>query len=117
MRKRNIFIRFILLLMVIAVIAAWTSIRTPESAGEYVDDSFITVQVKSQLAANDFLKSFQIKVKTYQGRVQLRGFVDSQKAVAKADEVARSIKGVTTIKNNLIVKETKEEYHGIAQHG
>jgi hypothetical protein len=39
MKKRNIVVQFLLLLMVIAVIAAWTSIRTHESAGEYVNDS------------------------------------------------------------------------------
>ena len=117
MKKRSIFIRFIFILMVIAVSAAWTSIRTPESAGEYVDDSFITVKVKSLLAADDFHKLFQIRVRTYQRSVQLRGFVDSQKDVDKADEIARSVKCVAGIKNNLIVKQAKEGYHGIKQQG
>jgi len=94
MKKRNIAIQFLLLLMVIAVIAAWTSIRTHESAGEYVDDSVITTKVKSLLAADDFLKSFQISVKTYQGTAHLSGFVNSQKAVDKADEIVKSVKDV-----------------------
>ena len=104
MKKRNIVIQFLLLLMVIAVIAAWTSIRTHESAGEYVDDSVITTKVKSLLAADDFLKSFQISVEMYQGTVQLSGFVNSQQAVDKAGQIARSVKGVKSVKNNLIVK-------------
>ena len=117
MKKRNIVIQFLLLLMVIAVIAAWTSIRTHESAGEYVDDSFITTKVKSLLAADDFLKSFQISVKTYQGTVQLSGFVNSQKAVDKADEIVKSVKGVTDVKNNMIVKQGKEKYHEVEHQG
>jgi len=50
-------------------------------------------QVKSALAVDDFLKSFEISVETYKGIVQLTGFVDSQKAVDKAGEVARGSKG------------------------
>jgi osmotically-inducible protein OsmY len=117
MKKRNIVVQFLLLLMVIVVIAAWTSIRTHESAGEYVDDSLITTKIKSLLAADDFLKSFQIRVKTYQGTAQLSGFVNSQKAVDKADEIVKSVKGVTDVKNNMIVKQGKEKYHEVEHQG
>jgi hyperosmotically inducible protein len=75
-----------------------------EGAGEYVDDSVITTKVKSQLAADDFLKSFQISVETYKGIVQLSGFVGSQMAVNKAGEIARGVQGVKSVKNDLIVK-------------
>ena len=75
-----------------------------ESTGEYVDDSVITTKVKSLLAADDFLKSFQIGVETYKGTVQLSGFVNSQNAVDKAVQITRSVKGVKSVKNNLIVK-------------
>jgi osmotically-inducible protein OsmY len=91
MKKRNIVIQFILLLMVIAVIAAWTFIRTNESAGKYVDDSIITTKVKSLPAADDFLKSFQISAKTYRGTIQLSGYVNSYKAVDKADEIVKRV--------------------------
>jgi len=104
MKKRNIVIPFLVLLMLIATFAACASTRTHESAGEYVDDSVITTKVKSLLAEDDFLKSFKISVETYQGTVQLSGFVNSQKAVSKASEIARSVKGVQSLKNNLIVK-------------
>ena len=104
MKKRNIVIHFLVLLMLIATFAACASTPTHQSTGEYVDDSVITTKVKSLLAADDFLKSFQISVETYQGTVQLSGFVNSQKAVDKAGEIVRSVKGVKSIKNNLIVK-------------
>ncbi|MGD0821726.1 MAG: BON domain-containing protein [Desulfomonilia bacterium] len=104
MKKRNIVINCLVLLMLIAAFTACASTRTHESTGEYVDDSVITTKIKSLLAADDFLKSFQISVETYQGTVQLSGFVNSQKAVDKADEIVRGVKGVKSIKNNLIVK-------------
>jgi osmotically-inducible protein OsmY len=93
-----------MLLMLIATFAACASTRTQESAGEYVDDSVITAKVKALLAADDFLKSFQISVETYKGIVQLSGFVNSRQAVDKAGQIARSVKGVTSVKNSLIIK-------------
>ena len=104
MKKRNIVIHFLMLLMLIATLAACAATRTQESAGEYVDDSVITTKVKSLLAADDFLKSFDISVESFKGKVQLSGFVHSQKAVDKAVEIVKSVQGVKSINNNLIVK-------------
>ena len=104
MKKRNGCYVYFVLLMLIATFVACASTSKQESTGEYIDDSVITTKVKSLLAADDFLKSFEISVETYKGSVQLSGFVGSQQAVAKADEIARSVKGVTSVKNDLIVK-------------
>jgi len=104
MKKRNIVIHCLVVLMLIATFVACASTSKQEGAGEYVDDSVITTKVKTMLASDDFLKSFEISVETYKGTVQLSGFVDSQKAVDKAGEIARGVKGVTSVKNNLNVK-------------
>ena len=104
MKKRNIVIHCLVLLMLIATFVACASTSKQESTGEYVDDSVITTKVKTLLAADDFLKSFRISVETYKGTVQLSGFVGSQKAVDKAGEIARSVKGVKSVKNDLVVK-------------
>ena len=104
MKKINMFIGCLMLMMLIASFVACASTSKQEGAGEYVDDSVITTKVKSQLAADDFLKSFQISVETYKGIVQLSGFVGSQMAVNKAGEIARGVQGVKSVKNDLIVK-------------
>ena len=104
MKKINIVVHFLVLLMLIATFAACASTATRGSTGEYVDDSVITTKVKSLLAEDDFLKSFQISVETFKGTVQLSGFVNSQQAVDKAGEIVKSIKGIKSIKNNLAVK-------------
>ena len=104
MKKNRLFIGYLVLLMLVATFAACASTRTHESTGEYVDDSVITTKVKALIAENDFLKSFQISVETYKGKVQLSGFVNSQDAVTKAGEITNSVKGVKSVKNNLIVK-------------
>jgi osmotically-inducible protein OsmY len=104
MKKRNMFIRCFMLMVLIATFVACASTSKQESTGEYVDDSVITTKVKSLLAADDFLKSFEIGVETYKGSVQLSGFVGTQEAVDKAGQIARSVKGVKSVKNDLIVK-------------
>jgi len=98
------FIRCFMIMVLIATFVACASTSKQESTGEYVDDSVITTKVKSLLAADDFLKSFQISVVTYKGTVQLSGFVSSQQAVDKAVEITRGVKGVKSVKNDLIVK-------------
>jgi osmotically-inducible protein OsmY len=104
MKKMDIMIRHLMVLMLIASLVACASTPKQEGAGEYVDDSYITTKVKSMLAADSYLKSFEISVQTYKGIVQLTGFVDSQKAIDKAGEIARSVKGVKSVKNDLNVK-------------
>ena len=104
MKKRNVIIGYLVLLMFVAALAGCAATRTHESTGEYVDDSTITTKVKALLAEDNFLRSFQISVETYKGKVQLSGFVNSQNAVDKAGQIAMSVKGVRSVKNNLIVK-------------
>ena len=104
MKKGYVLVRYFVLLMLVVTFVACASTSKQESTGEYIDDSVITTKVKSLLAADDFLKSFQISVETYKGTVQLSGFVGSQQAVDKAGQIARSVKGVISVRNNLIVK-------------
>jgi len=104
MKKRNVLIGYLVLLMLVATFAACASTPHHEGTGEYVDDSVITTKVKALLAEDNFLKSFDISVETFKGRVQLSGFVNSQHAVEKAGEITRSVKGVRSVKNNLLVK-------------
>jgi len=104
MKKSPVVIRFLVVLMMIAAFVACASTPQQSSTGEYVDDSVITSKIKTQLANDDFLKSFQISVETRKGIVELSGFVDSQRAVDKADQIARGVEGVKSVKNALIVK-------------
>lgn len=77
---------------------------TERTAGQVLDDSVITTKVKSAIFEEPTLKVFQINVKTYQGKVLLSGFVDSQQTVQKAGEVARAVAGVVAVENSLVVK-------------
>jgi len=75
-----------------------------ESVGEYVDDAVITTKVKAAVLEEPSLKSAEINVETSKGRVQLSGFVRSRADINKAVEVAKGVKGVKSVKNDMIVK-------------
>lgn len=102
MKKRDGFVGYFVLVMIIFAFVACASTSKQESTGEYIDDSVITTKVKALLAADDFLKSFQISVETFKGTVQLSGVVGSQNAIDKAVQIARSVSGVKSVKNSLI---------------
>lgn len=104
MKTKQTLIGSLVLFIVVFALVGCASTSKQASTGEYVDDSVITTKVKSLLAEDDFLKSFQISVETYKGVVQLSGFVNTQAAVDKAGQIARSVKGVQSVQNDLIVK-------------
>lgn len=79
--------------------------RTAErSAGEVIDDGVITARVKAALIDNPTTKARQINVDTRGGVVQLQGFVDSNEEKMQAGQVARSVSGVQSVRNDLEVK-------------
>lgn len=93
---------FLAVTLVSVVGCASTSQR--EGTGEYMDDSVITTKVKAAILDEPTLKVAEIIVETFKGVVQLSGFVSSQAAANKAVEVARSVKGVKSVKNDMRIK-------------
>ena len=80
------------------------STRQQEGAGEYLDDSVITAKVKAAILNEATLKVAEINVETFKGVVQLSGFVNSAADITKAVEVARSVGGVKSVKNDMRLK-------------
>jgi osmotically-inducible protein OsmY len=77
---------------------------TKESTGEIVDDSVITAKVKSAFVEDKEVSALDISVKTYKGVVQLSGFVSDAQESWKATELARNVKGVKEVRNDIAVK-------------
>jgi len=75
-----------------------------ESTGELLDDSVITSKVKTAIFNEPSLKVLDIKVETTKNVVQLSGTVPNKDDMNKAVEVARSVGGVRSVKNELLVK-------------
>lgn len=76
-----------------------------EGTGEYVDDAVITTKVKAAIFNEPNLKSAEVNVETYKGVVQLSGFVSSATSAARATELARGVKGVVSVRNDLRLKQ------------
>lgn len=74
------------------------------SAADKVDDATITAKVKTAIAADKDLSAIRIDVDTQNGVVTLSGPAPTATAKERASELARTIKGVTSVNNQLTVK-------------
>ncbi len=92
------------LAIVCASILGCAGSPTQESTGEYVTDSWITTKVKTALVEDAQVKATEVNVETFKGVVQLSGFVSSNAAMDQAVYLARGIKGVTSVRNDMRVK-------------
>ena len=90
--------------IVLAALMGCASTATQEGTGEYVDDTVITTKVKAEIFNEPSLKSAEINVETFKGVVQLSGFVNSQDDINRAVRVARSVKGVVSVRNDMRLK-------------
>ena len=75
-----------------------------ESFGEHVDDSVITTKVKTALLSDPEVSGLDVNVTTFKGRVQLNGLVDNAQQIEQAARLAREVKGVVAVENNLSIK-------------
>jgi len=75
-----------------------------EKTGAYVDDSWITSKVKSQMLADKTVKGTNITVNTTKGVVTLSGTAASQEESHKAAEIARNVQGVKEVENQIHVQ-------------
>jgi len=78
--------------------------RDQSSAGAYVDDTTITAKVKSKFIEDKAVAASSIQVETLNGTVQLSGFAKSEAEREQAASLARDVKGVKTVKNDILVR-------------
>jgi osmotically-inducible protein OsmY len=109
----NLIQRITALLMTGALISlsACAASETKESTGQYVDNSILTAKVKTAIFNEPTLKSSEITVESFKGEVQLSGFVSSIEQTNKAVEIAKTISGVTSVKNDMRVKGSKNPFY------
>ena len=72
--------------------------------GRALDDKTITATVKHDLNREPVYKFSGIDVRTYDGVVQLSGFVDTDEQKHRAGEIARQSEGVVQVVNNISLK-------------
>lgn len=92
-----------ILLAALLVVNGCTSL-TGQTTGQYVDDTTITTSVKAKLTAEKAANFTRIDVDTTNQVVTLNGIVESADQKAKAEQLARQVSGVKSVKNNLQVQ-------------
>jgi len=90
-------------LAVVLLLAACQS-TTGRTLGENIDDAGITTTVKAKLAAEKIATLTRIDVDTNQGVVALNGTVQTESMKVRAEQIARQVKGVRDVINNLRVQ-------------
>jgi hyperosmotically inducible periplasmic protein len=95
--------------VLIATLAACAGGPAKRSTGEYIDDKTINTKVKAALLNDARVSGIQVNVETYDGVVQLSGFVDDPEQIPRATEVAQGVEGVRAVRNDLIVRPPREE--------
>lgn len=73
------------------------------SLGETIDDASITAAVKTELLADKRTEGFDINVDTRNGNVTLRGGADTLADKLAATELARKVKGVRSVDNDIVI--------------
>ena len=90
--------RFLSLLLVFSLVL------TPLLAQKKpVTDDIINDQVRVKLASDAEIGGMAIEVDVHQGVVTLKGKVRTDKMRSKAEKVAKKVKGVTSVNNQLAV--------------
>jgi osmotically-inducible protein OsmY len=90
------------------LLAGCTSTPTKESAGEVIDDSLITTKVKAKFVDDPSVSALNIKVETFKGNVQLSGFANNPTEMERAVQLAREVKGVKSVKNDIRLKTAQQ---------
>lgn len=85
----------------IAFNAGCSSTAEHRSAGAFIDDSAITAKVKGAFVKDEVVKAIDVKVDTYNGNVQLSGFVETSDQRTRAEQIARGVAGVRDVTNNV----------------
>lgn len=75
-----------------------------EKTGAYVDDSWITTKVKSEMVANNDVSARNISVNTTGGVVKLTGTAASLQESNRAAQIARGVTGVKAVENDIRVQ-------------
>jgi hyperosmotically inducible protein len=78
--------------------------KDDRSADRIAADAAITADVKARLIAEPGIRALAINVDTYNGNVTLKGDVKSGAQRSTAEGIARKVKGVKGVRNELAIK-------------
>ena len=77
----------------------------PRTLGTQIDDSIMQKNLQARLALTEKKYIIKISVKVLDGRIFLRGKVDTAEEKLKITKMAWEIKGTRSVKNNIAIKQ------------
>lgn len=104
MKNLRNYVTAVLLAFAMVAVVGCAAPAKQQSAGEYIDDTVITTRAKAAIFDDPGLRATEINVETFDGVVQLSGFVSSQAEINRAVQVVRGIPGVKSVRNDMRLK-------------
>jgi osmotically-inducible protein OsmY len=104
MNNTRPFMQFIVGVIVALALGACAGTSQKESTGEFFDDTVLTGKVKTALLGDPAVSGLAVNVETFKGVVQLSGFVKTSAERNRAAELARGVKGVKEVKNDILLR-------------
>lgn len=97
-------IRTFLSIAVVVVMGVGCQSMTGQTTGDYVDDASVTAAVKTKLANQQPSSLSRVEVETVKGVVHLMGVAKTKADKAEAARLAKQVKGVKRVDNDLTVQ-------------
>ncbi len=106
MNRTIVYAIFVLALLGTVSAGAATTQDAERDTQKRLEDSLLTARVKGALVSDEVTKAHRINIETYQGIIQLSGFVSSETEKTRAGEVAAAVPGVVEVRNAIEVRQT-----------
>jgi len=104
MIARNALVAIVTAVAALTVLPGCAVTRGQSSVGEYIDDTAITTAVKAKFVEDKNVDASAISVETLEGTVMLSGFAKSSTEKTMAEHIARGVKGVKSVKNQIVLR-------------
>lgn len=95
--------------LIMIFITGYAPILKNKKVRDYIDDTVITVKIKSRIFLEQGVKSSEIHAETFNGIVQLSGFVSSKVLAERALNITRTVDGIQKIIDDIQINNVN--YH------
>ena len=106
---RRVIRAFVIAVAIAAGVTGCAVTSGQESTGQYVDDATITTRVKTRFAKDPTVSAMRIHVETMKGVVQLSGNAKTKAERDQAAQLAGSVPGVSSVKNDIQIETTSSD--------
>lgn len=104
MKRQHIAIAALTAALSVATLSGCAVQRGQSTVGEYIDDSAVTTSIKARFVDSRQVSASAISVETLNGTVLLSGFAKSSAERSMAERIAREVKGVKSVRNEIVVR-------------